>query len=272
MRIWRSLAIASSLLAPLSAPAYPGGTPDYQTDVAPFCASCHSSTEAANLAGAPPDRASKELAANKHIGQIRSGAARSGYEALTPEERTLLAQQIEAVDKASTIELQAPDKVSPGQAFEVTVIVHGGGGPVAGVALVDTDQRWFARPAPAAGWGVADAPVIRGPDGKQQTKWLEKRPASLGRNITYVNIEGVASDVMKDAYPSAQVVFKLTAPREPGTYPLTGVFFYGTELATPLGTKIDPKDPLQRKTPLGGFVGASGRVRFTPVKQVKVAL
>jgi hypothetical protein len=28
-------------LAPLGAHAYPGGTPDYQTDVAPFCASCH---------------------------------------------------------------------------------------------------------------------------------------------------------------------------------------------------------------------------------------
>lgn len=272
MRIGRSLALVSLLLAPLSAPAYPGGTPDYQTDVAPFCASCHSSVDAAALAGAPPDRAKKELAANKHIAQIRSGAARSGYEGLSQEERSLLAQQIEAVDKASSVEMQAPDKLSPGQAFEVTVIVHGGGGPVAGVALVDTDQRWFARPAPAAGWGVADAPVIRGPDGKQQTKWLEKRPASLERNISYVNIEGVSSDVMTESYPSAQVVFKLTAPTEPGTYPLAAVFFYGTELATPLGTKIDPKDPLQRKMPLGGFGGASGRVRFTPVKQVKVAL
>jgi cytochrome c553 len=27
----------------LPAAAYPGGTPNYQTDAAPFCASCHSS-------------------------------------------------------------------------------------------------------------------------------------------------------------------------------------------------------------------------------------
>jgi mono/diheme cytochrome c family protein len=267
------LGLALSLLAlsPAAARAYPGGTPDYQTDVAPFCASCHASADASSLSGAPPDRASKELAANKHIAQIKSGAANTGYQTMSQVDRDLLAQQIEALDKASTVELQAPASLNPGQKFKVTVIVHGGGGPVAGIALVDTDQRWWARSAPAAGWNVVDAPEIRGPDGKQQTKWLEKRPASLGRNISYVNVEGISSDPANDKFASAQTVFTLTAPQTPGTYPLAAAYFYGTELASPLGTKIDPKDPLQRKMPVGGFGGASGRIRFSPVKQIQVA-
>ena len=258
-------------LAPLGVHAYPGGTPDYQTDVAPFCASCHASLDAANMAGAPPDRASKELAANKHIAQIKAGAANTGYQSMSEVDRNLLAQQIEALDTASSVEIQVPATLNPGQKFKVMVVVHGGGGPVAGVALVDTDQRWYARSAPAAGWAVVDAPEIRGSDGKQQTKWLEKRPASLGRNISYVNVEGVSSDVANAAFPSAQVIFTLTAPQKPGVYPLAAAYFYGTELASALGTRIDPKDPLQRKMPVGGFTGASGRVRFTAVKEIQVA-
>lgn len=266
----RLLVLASLAAGP--ALAYPGGTPDYQTDVAPFCASCHSSVDAASLAGAPPDRASKELAANKHLAQIRAGAANTGYQSMSEVDRKLLADLVEKLDQASTVELQAPDKVAPGQAFEVTVIVRGGGGPVAGIGLVDLDQRWYARSAPAAGWEVVAAPEIRGPGGKAQTKWLEKRPADLGRNLSYVNVDGISSDPANDSYASAEVVFKLKAPATTGKHPLAAVYYYGTELASPLGTKIDPKDPLQRKSPVGGFGGASGRVRFTPVRQIEVGL
>ncbi len=274
MRIARgslAFALVAVLLAPLGARAYPGGTPEYQTDVAPFCASCHSSVDASSMAGAPPERANKELAANKHLAQIKAGAPNTGYQTMSEVDRNLLAQQIEALDKASTVEIVAPATLNPGQKFRVEVIVHGGGGPVAGVGLVDVDQRWFARPASSAGWSIVDAPEIRGADGKQQTKWIEKRPASLGRNISYVNVEGVSSDIANAAFPSAQVIYTLTAPQTPGTYPLTAAYFYGTELASPLGTRIDPKDPLQRKMPVGGFTGASGRVRFSPVKQIQVA-
>lgn len=265
------VALLLASLAPSGVHAYPGGTPEYQTDVAPFCASCHSSVDAAALAGAPADRASKELAANKHLAQVRAGKPNTGYQTMSEVDRNLLAQQIEALDQASTVEIIAPAALNPGERFRVQVIVHGGGGPVAGVALVDVDQRWFARPASSAGWTVVDAPEIRGSDGKQQTKWLEKRPASLGRNISYVNIEGISSDVANAKFPSAQVTYTLTAPLTPGTYPLAAAYFYGTELASPLGTRIDPKDPLQRKMPVGGMTGASGRVRFTPVQQIKVA-
>lgn len=269
-RLFRSTFL--TLVAALPAQAYPGGTPDYQTDVAPFCASCHASVDASSLAGAPPDRAGRELAANKHVAQIRAGAPNTPYQAMAEADRKLLADLIEKLDRASVVELQAPDKVAPGQEFLVTVTVKGGGGPVAGVGLVDLDQRWYARSAPAAGWQVVAAPEIRGPGGVVQTKWLEKRPAALGRNLSYVNVEDVSSDPANDSYASAQVVFKLKAPQANGKLPLSAVYYYGTELASPLGTKIDPKDPLQRKSPVGGFTGASGRVRFTPVKSIEVGL
>ncbi len=270
-RISLAFGLALALVAG-PASAYPGGTPDYQTDVAPFCASCHASVDVSSLAGAPPDRARKELAANKHLAQIRSGAPNTGYQAMSEGDRKLLADLVEKLDAASTVELQAPAKVAPGQEFEVTVVVHGGGGPVAGIALVDDASRWYARPAPASGLLVVAAPVIRGPDGKTQTKWLEKRPAALSRNLSYVNVDGMESNPAAAAYARAEVVWKLKAPQANGTYPLAAVYFYGTELASPLGTKVDPKDPLQRKSPVGGFGGASGRVRFTPVTKIEVGL
>ena len=45
------IALATFAL-PTLAVAYPGGTPSYQTDIAPFCAACHSSVSVAALAGA----------------------------------------------------------------------------------------------------------------------------------------------------------------------------------------------------------------------------
>ena len=45
----RGLAALTALLLAMfssGADAYPGGTPDFQTDVAPFCAACHSSVDA----------------------------------------------------------------------------------------------------------------------------------------------------------------------------------------------------------------------------------
>ncbi|CAG0949763.1 hypothetical protein MYXO_00128 [Myxococcaceae bacterium] len=264
--------LAVLMLAASTAAAYPGGTPDYQTDVAPFCASCHASVDVSSLAGAPPDRATRELAANKHLAPLRSGAPNTPYATMAETDRSLLADLVEKLDRESTVEIAAPAKVAPGQEFDVTVTVKGGGGPVAGVGLVDADQRWYARSAPSAGWRVVAAPVIRGPGAKLQTKWLEKRPEALGRNLSYVNIEGISSDPANDSYPSAEVVFRLEAPAVGGKYPIAAVFYYGTELASPLGTKVDPKDPQQRKSPVGGFGGASGRVRFTPVESIEVGL
>ena len=55
-----SIVLAATLVClAAAASAYPGGTPTFQTDAAPYCAGCHSSRDAAALSGAG-DRATKE--------------------------------------------------------------------------------------------------------------------------------------------------------------------------------------------------------------------
>ena len=252
------------VLLPLVAQAYPGGTPTYQTDVAPFCAGCHSSRDADALAGAG-ERATKELAERKHIAVILSG--QHGYESLSEEDRQALAGQIRAIDEASTVSLKAPARVAPGQTFQVQVSVTGGAGPVVGVALVDRAHRWYAKPASAAGFVVVAAPEIIGADGTPRGEWLERRPESAGRNISFVNVPGISSDSAAGDWDSAEVVFTLRAPDRPGSYPLSAAYFYGTEKSTVLGYTTNA---MGWKEPRGGLGGGSGRVLFAPVQQIQV--
>jgi len=265
IRVLGLCAGALIMLPPLAAAAYPGGTPAFQTDAAPFCAGCHSSRSAEMLAGAPGGRAEKELAANKHFPLIEKGEG--GYGELDPAQRTELIRQIQALDAASTITLEAPAKVYPGEIFDVHVSLTGGAGPALGVALVDGDHRWLARPAPGAGWFVVGPPEIRGQDGEVQAEWLARRPESLGRNLSYVNVTGVASDAAKGDWANARVSWKVRAPTKPGTYPLGAVYWYGTEKGTPLGHKVDP---IRGKQVRGGFTGHSGRILFAPLLQITV--
>ncbi len=253
------------VLSPIAAAAYPGGTPAFQTDAAPFCASCHSSRSAEMLAGAPGGGAEEELEANKHFPLVEVGVG--GYEDLDPAQRTELIRQLRALDDASTITLEAPDKVLPGELFDVQVSVTGGAGPALGVALVDGDHRWLARPAPGVGWFVVGPPEIRGQDGEVQAEWLARRAESLGRNLSYVNVTGIASDASKGDWAHARVSWKLRAPTEPGTYPLGAVYWYGTEKGTPLGYKVDP---IRGKQVRGGFTGHSGRILFAPLLGITV--
>ena len=60
------------VVAPALVLAYPGGTPDFQTDVIPYCAACHSSIDEASLQGAG-ERAGKEVADRKHFAPILAG-------------------------------------------------------------------------------------------------------------------------------------------------------------------------------------------------------
>lgn len=258
---------AGSLLGlqPLAAIAYPGGTPAFQTDAAPYCAGCHASRSAEMLSGAPAGRAEKELAENKHFPLIEQGEG--GYGKLAPAQRAELVRQIRALDEASTIELEAPAAVKAGESFEVEVSVTGGAGPVVGVALVDGDHRWLARPAPSAGWIVAAPPEVRGHNGQLQSEWLERRPAALGRNLSFVNVSGIASDASKGAWGSAKLRWRLTAPSKPGTYPLGAAYWYGTEKGTPLGYEVDP---IRGKQVRGGFTGHSGRILFAPLRRISV--
>lgn len=264
MKIKALAALGAALGLPLVAASYPGGTPNYQTDVAPFCAGCHSSRDAAALAGAE-DLAEREVAERKHIALILAG--QQGYASLSETDRQALAEQIRALDEASTVTLTAPAAVSTGQRFQVAVNVTGGAGPVVSVALVDRAHRWYAAPASSAGWSVAEPPQVKGQDGQIQTQWLSKRPESAGRNLSYVNITGVASDAVLQQWGSASVVFTLRAPDRPGSYPLAAAYLYGTETSTVLGYTTDPSG---LKQPRGGLGGGSGRVLFSKVVQIQV--
>ena len=81
----------------LAAPAlgYPGGTPGFQTDVAPYCAGCHSSRTEEMLAGSGP-RAQKELPGAKHYPKISAG--KGGYEALSDSDRATLIEHLKALE------------------------------------------------------------------------------------------------------------------------------------------------------------------------------
>jgi len=258
------LALALAALGGGGAQAYPGGTPTYQTDVAPYCASCHSSLDAEALAGAG-ERAEKEVAERSHISQILAG--RQGYEALSPADRELLAEQIRALDAASTVSLEAPTSVKPGRVFEVTVRVTGGSGPVVGVALVDAAHRWYARPVASSGFAVVEPPQVTGADGEPRDQWVERRPESMGHEISYVNVPGIQSDAAAGQWDAAEVVFSLRAPEKPGRYPLAAAYFYGTEKSTVLGYTTTPTGWKQVR---GGTFSKSGRVIFTPVQQIQV--
>ncbi|MAE97220.1 MAG: hypothetical protein CL910_21425 [Deltaproteobacteria bacterium] len=268
MRCFRSPAFlwTATLLALGSrALAYPGGTPDYQTDAAPFCSSCHSSRSASALAGAPGDRATKELAENKHLALIRAGE--QGYGELSAEDRATLVQHIQALDAASTVAIGVVPKARPGEEITVKVQVKGGAGPVVGVGLVDRAHRWQARPIASAGWQVVGAPRILGQDFQEQTRWLGRRPASSGHNLSFVNVEGIRSDAAAGEWGRAEVVWKLRAPSQPGAHPLVAAYWYGTEKGSPLGVT---EDPIRGKLLRGGFAGGSGRVLFSEMIQVRV--
>jgi hypothetical protein len=174
---------------------------------------------------------------------------------------------IKAVDANSTIKLEFPAQVAKGETFQVTVRVTGGAGPVVGVALVDRPHRWYARSATSVGWKVIGAPTIVGPDGSPQTEWINKRPERQGRNITYVNVTGVASDAVAGTWSKSKIIFNLKAPDEAGDYPLVGAYFYGTEKASPLGYE---EHPIYGKLIRGTYTGKSGRVRFTPTNTINV--
>jgi hypothetical protein len=261
----RTLAVlAFAALWPAVGAAYPGGTPSYQTDAAPFCAGCHSSRNPEMMEGAG-ERAQKELTERKHIALILSG--QKNYESLTEPDRQTLADQIRALDEASTVKIAAPAQVQAGTTFQVTVDVTGGAGPVVGVALVDRAHRWYARPAPSAGWAVAAPPSIVGADGQPQDGWLGKRPESAGRSVSYVNITGVESDAAAQSWATGKVTFTLRAPALPGAYPLAAAYLYGTEKSTVLGYTTNA---VGWKEPRGGVGGGSGRVLFSDVLRIQV--
>ena len=260
-------AASASLAGPASrAFAYPGGTPNFVTDVAPFCASCHSSVSEDQLAGVPAPRVSAELAANKHIAKIQTAGAGSPYNGLSSEERQALIAGIQKIDAATRVVLTAPASAKPGEVIDVVVEVTGGSAPVLGIALVDSNQRWQASPATSAGWLVTAKPVVTGPDGKPQTKFTDARNPMLRPGTTYVNVDGITAEPLAGKFSTVKVAWKLRAPAQAGSVSLAAVLLYGTEMSSPNGSIDMP----QGKGPTGGFGGSSGRVKFSDVQSIAV--
>ncbi|MBW1883886.1 MAG: hypothetical protein JRJ58_10190 [Deltaproteobacteria bacterium] len=245
------------------ASAFPGGTPDSQTDVSPQCAACHASTADTDLSGLG-ERAAAELPLNKHFAPIRAGIG--PYSELSEPDRARLIELLSAVDRNSTIQLEHPAQVAPGEVFQVTVKITGGAGPAVGIGLVDRAHRFFARPASSIGWQVVGAPSILGPKGPQSS-WIERRPERDGRGITFVNVLGIESSADSDKWSRAKVIFTLKAPAVIGDYPLVGTFYYGTETAAALSTRMHPRLGAQ---PLGGLAGRSGRIKFSEPAVINV--
>jgi hypothetical protein len=254
------------LLSSAPAAGYPGGTPSFVTDVAPFCANCHSSVSAEQLAGVPEARVQAELVATKHVARIREARPDGPYGKLSPAARAALLDGIAKIDAATRVALSVPGEVAAGQEFEASVEAVGGGGPVVGIALVDAAHRFQARPATSAGFLVVARPSVRGPDGRPQTRFTDGRNPALPPGVTYVNVYDVVADPAAGKFTTVGASWRLRAPALPGAYPLAAVLLYGTEKGSPHGAV----ETLQGKQPLGGFGSAAGRVRFSDVVQIRV--
>jgi hypothetical protein len=207
--------------------AYPGGTPRVVTNATPFCTNCHSSTSADQLREMPADAIPGMLIENRHYSEITAGE--EGYSKLSADDRQKLLTAVKAVDANSHVELSASaTSLKPLAPFTVTVKTRGGGGPVIGVMLTDTDMRFQSSPIQAEGFAITKAPDVTGADGKPQTKFLDGRLPGLSKGINYVNIQDVKSDPAAGTYPECKVVYALRAPADPGEYTMSAAFLYGT--------------------------------------------
>ncbi len=256
-----SLALASSQLL-----AFPGGTPRVVTNMNTQCAGCHSSVDAGQLRDQSPDAAGNMLIENRHYRQLQSGDR--NYAKLSADDRQKLLTAVKAVDANSKLELAvSAAKLKPGATLTVTVTTHGGAGPVVGVMLTDCDLRYSSSPVQVNGFGITAEPQVVGPDGKTQTAFLDGRAKELGRNINYVNVQGVQSDPDAGTWPVCKVTWTLTAPYKPGVYTISAAFLYGTEKSIPLG-RVEGQGG--RIEPAGGGGAGSGRIQFAPPIKITV--
>ncbi len=244
--------------------AYPGGPLHDVTDAAPYCAGCHSSVGIEQLRDLPAEQARKRTAAVAHIDAIKAGSG--PYAKLTAQQRARLIADVEEVDANSTISIEVPQSVKAGKTFTATVKAQGGSGPVLGIMLLDIDLRDQARPIQGEGFQIQSPPHVVGPDGKTQAQWLERRYDGLARNLNFVVVFGVKTDLAANKFSTASVTYELAAPARRGRYTICAALVYGTEKASPAGTV----EIGGHRAPLGGFAGASGRIRFSKVAAIDV--
>lgn len=252
--------VVGVLTPTLQTQAYPGGVNEYVTDTGPFCASCHSSVSQVsvrNLSLDSPDRRDIEKV---HYEAITQG--NRAYKDLTPEQRKTLLEQIKSLDQKTSIRLEIPAILKPGQTTQAKVTVRGGDGPVVGVMLLDSDLRYQARPIASSGWSILNTPLIVGPDGKTQTTWTDKRVVGTPKNVNFVQIYNVTAQS-----GTSTVTYSLRAPLTKGRYSVAIAFLYGVEVETELGSLALSNGS---KAPRGGFGGQSGRVAFSELQTITV--
>lgn len=260
-----ALSVAIAIAGFCGAPAwsYPGGPLTDVTDAAPYCAGCHSSIGLEQLRDMPAEKARKRTVA-AHLDAIKAGSG--SYAKLTPDQRTQLVADVEKVDANSSIAIEVPTTVKAGGKFTATVKAQGGSGPVFGVMLLDIDLRNQAREVQGEGFQIDGAPRTIGPDGQPQDQWVGRRYDSLGRNLSFILVFGVTTDLAANKFSSASVTYDLVAPAKPGKYTICAALAYGTEKASPLG-RVDMHG---HPVPLGGFAGASGRILFSRLARIDV--
>ena len=242
-----------------SAAGYSGGPQFQVTDIMPACATCHSMIKADYTPERPAEYSTGELPENKHYKALETGD--KGYKLIPEDKRRALLEVVKWVDESSSVTLKAPTSAKPGQTVEVTVETKGGIGPVIGVFLLDLPLRFQARPIASDGWYIVGKPTVIGPDGKEQSWWLDKR-ANEKKNLGFVLVQAKA-DVEKKVVPTTKVTWNLRAPIDPGTYTITAAFSYGTEEPDEFkGGKLEPAP--------GGSGGPSGRTRFSDTATVTV--
>lgn len=255
--------LSLTTLAAAVALADPYGPPHAVTDMGPFCASCHSSTSLAQLPDLPAEEASGETIEGKHLARIKTDPA---YKDLSATDRTALIDAIVWVDEQAFVSIQAPKQAKHNHPIEVTVVTKGGAGPVVGVSLVDSTVRFQARPIGSSGFKVIGPAFVKGPTGKSQARWIERRVRGSDMGLATVIIDGVQGDAVTKHVPETRTTWTLRTPPEPGTFTLAAAFFYGTEKAHPLGTVMRNG----RAEPRGGTGGASGRIMFSEAFKITV--
>jgi len=257
------LAVVGIVLAS-SAQGYNGGPVRNITDLSPTCAACHSSMQKEQLRVDPEGMQASQVVETKHYKPIEEGAG--PYKDMSPADRQKLLADVKTMDANASVTLAAPSRVRRGQETQVTVTVHGGSG-VIGVFLLDTDLRFQSRSPSGEGWLIMGAPKVLGPDGKEQTRWTDGRGPGLKKNINFVLIYDMKSDLASKKFPEGKSTWTVRAPQDPGTYTMVAAFHYGSEKASPVGSVTSPAGAT---FPRGGGGGPSGHILFSKVQTITV--
>lgn len=256
--------VLTALFVASGAQGYNGGPLRNVTDLSPTCAGCHSSMQKEQLRVEPEAFAATQLVQNKHYKQLEAGEG--PYKDVPAADREKLLEDVKTHDANAAVTLSAPSSARPGQEIQVTATVRGGSG-VVGAFLLDTDLRFQSRSPSGEGWLIMGAPKVLGPDGKEQTRWVDSRGPGLKKNINFVLIYDMKSDLAAKKFPEGKSTWTVRAPQDPGTYTMVAAFHYGSEKASPVGSVTSPAGAT---FPRGGGGGPSGHILFSKVQTITV--